>query len=41
MEHVVEGSPDRSSCILDRIDLNFVFSTPTSYEKFVQVCILT
>ncbi|CAH1153732.1 unnamed protein product [Phaedon cochleariae] len=36
MNHVAEGSKVRTSCVLDVINLNFVFATPQSHEKFVQ-----
>lgn len=36
MKHVMEATPLRSSCILDIIDLNFVYASAQSHEKFVQ-----
>ncbi|KAJ8966990.1 hypothetical protein NQ317_011191 [Molorchus minor] len=36
MKHVNEGSPIRSSCVLDIIDLNFVYSCAESHDKFIQ-----
>ncbi|KAJ8945629.1 hypothetical protein NQ314_009160 [Rhamnusium bicolor] len=36
MKHVNEGNPVRSSCVLDIIDLNFVFASIQSHERFVQ-----
>ncbi|XP_018578793.1 KICSTOR complex protein SZT2 isoform X1 [Anoplophora glabripennis] len=36
MKHVMEATPLRSSCVLDIIDLNFVYASAQSHEKFVQ-----
>lgn len=36
MKHVMEATPLRSSCVLDIIDLNFVYASVQSHEKFVQ-----
>ncbi|XP_017776135.1 PREDICTED: protein SZT2-like [Nicrophorus vespilloides] len=36
MKHVTESHNIRCSCILEKIDLNFVYKTNESYEKFVQ-----
>lgn len=36
MKHVMEATPLRSSCVLDIIDLNFVYASMQSHEKFVQ-----
>lgn len=36
MKHVTASAGKRFSCILDVIDLNFVYGSGKSYEKFVQ-----
>lgn len=36
MNHVSNSSPSRSSCMLETINLNFVYSSLQSYEKFEQ-----
>lgn len=38
--HVAENVGS-SSCILDMIDLSFVYGSPHSYEKFLKVHIFT
>ncbi|KAG5885699.1 hypothetical protein JTB14_002313 [Gonioctena quinquepunctata] len=36
MDHVTNGRTDRTSCILDIINLNFVYSSSQSHEKFIE-----
>ncbi|VEN57127.1 unnamed protein product, partial [Callosobruchus maculatus] len=36
IKHVSDGTAIRSSCLLDHINLNFVYSTGQSYEKFME-----
>ncbi|CAH1982611.1 unnamed protein product [Acanthoscelides obtectus] len=36
IKHVSDGTAIRSSCVLDHINLNFVYATAQSYEKFLE-----